>query len=59
VRIPALLISQFDAVITWIGDHDRVFNCADSFYLQNGHCGSAVEQQKSTSSASKATSAAV
>jgi hypothetical protein len=23
LRISALLISQFDAVITWIGDHDQ------------------------------------
>jgi hypothetical protein len=34
--IPALLINQFDDVITWIG--------------KTGHCGSTVEQRKSTRS---------
>lgn len=28
MRIPALLISQFDDVITWISDHDRGFSIA-------------------------------
>jgi hypothetical protein len=48
LRIPALLISQFDAVITWIGDHDRGLQLRWQLSPSKWTLRFAVEQQKST-----------